>query len=1406
MSKVFLSHSSRDNVQAEALVSWLEEAEPALDGEIFFDRDVKNGIQAGERWKEALKKANDRCEAVICLVSKNWDASYECKTEYRHAEDRGKPIFPVRLEPTSGRDITGEWQHCDLFGDGPKTALPIDGGTASVEFLTDGLERLRNGLRAIGIAPDTFRWPPRDDPHRSPYRGWQPLDAVDAAVYFGRDAEINRALTAIRALRVSGDKNACAILGPSGVGKSSFLRAGLLPRLQRDDRHFVTMEIVRPERHPLTGDLGLAKSIYALRSSLGLNEPGLGVIKAGADDPRRVRGWLVEAQNAAMDRYVNGSPPTAPTLILPLDQAEELFGAEVGAETDKFLAVISDLLMNDTSELPIMAVATIRTDRYELFQTAPQLSRLEPELFQDLKPMRPDRFREVICGPAARLEDAGTKLHWAPEVVERLLQACDTSANALPLLSLTLAGLYEDYGSDGEITLDEYESMGGMGRVVENVVDGVLSTDPDTRRHELEQLRHAFIPWLATINPVNDVPLRRVARWFDLPADSHRLVDALVAKRLLVKDERGGEVVVEVALESLLSQWDALAGWLREEATDLKDADNLDPAARAWADNGFQDDWLLDGARLSDAEALAAKPGFRDRLNAAREYLLASRQREDRRTAAALREARERQDIAEKLAETERRAKQDAQRRSRVLRRVLVLTAVVALLAIIIGGWGWGLKRKAEEQFLEATAQRLRAESLALLAGQAPMGNDDVLALQLLLAARSIAPNLDDEANNTLLSVNSQFLSVLNQERDIVKIVHTPARVYSVGLSPDGRKIVAGSADKTIRMWDAVSGNSIGEPLRGHNKQVTSVAFSPDGTRIVSGSADNTIQLWDAATGQPIGAPLRSDNAVTSVAFNRDSTKLASGSTDGTVRIWDAVQRKQIAELRGHTRMVSGVAFSPDGTLIASGSADSTVQIWDAERHTQIAEMRGHNGPVVSVAFSPDGAHIASASNDGTVRIWDAERHIQIAEMRGHDGPVYSVAFSPDGARIASGSADETVRLWDAATGRPIGAPLRGHDGPVYGVAFSPDSLQVVSAGEDDTVRVWDATRWQPIPSDEPLRGAVFRADASRIVAIGDQNTVRSWDTITGRQIGTPVRLGGSQPGQLVAVDAGWALIVDSAGAVQLWDIAPVGGRQPGLVPTPIGGPLPASVDPTLVAYSPEGKIAAKVADKTVQLYEAATMRLGAPIRLNRPVTAIAFTPNGGEVATGEDDFTVRLWDAATGTALGAPMKGNGPVTKLMFSADGHTLAAWGDGPTLRLWDTQRSQPIGAPLATHGKMTAVAVSFDGHMVAAGGQYGVIQLWDTHDGKPRPDLEDQTGEVTSLEFSLNGARLLSASTNGTARVWPIEDASPEALSKALCKKLTQNMSQHQWASHVPPGIKYRDLCHGLPRVEDTGQAS
>ena len=215
--------------------------------------------------------------------------------------------------------------------------------------------------------------------------------------------------------------------------------------------------------------------------------------------------------------------------------------------------------------------------------------------------------------------------------MERLLAETAEGADALPLLALTLERLYRDFGDDGDLTVAEYESMGGMAQVVQTEVDKLLAADPEQRQAQLDTLHDAFIPWLATINPDNDQPMRRLARWDDLPAASHPLIQAMVEKRLLVKDTRDGQTVVEVALESLLRQWRELAAWLRDEAQDLKDADSLERAAADWQASGRNESWLLEGTRLADAETLAAKPGFRDRLDPTRDYLHASRTRENDR-------------------------------------------------------------------------------------------------------------------------------------------------------------------------------------------------------------------------------------------------------------------------------------------------------------------------------------------------------------------------------------------------------------------------------------------------------------------------------------------------------------------------------------------------------------------------------------------------------------------------------------------------------------------------------------------------------------------------------------------------------------------------------------------------------
>ena len=260
MSRVFLSHSSLDSREATAVKAWLIEHEPGLAEEIFLDLDPHTGIRPGERWRQALQRANSRCEAVICLLSKHWEASRECQAEFRYAETLNKTILCARLEPLADTGITSEWQRCDLFtGDGLVADIIVDNGEP-VRLASDGMQRLLEALRALGIGAEHFPWPPPGDPGRAPYRGWAPLTEADAAVFFGRDAQILRGLDVLHGMRTSGVESLLVILGPSGAGKSSFLRAGLLPRLHRDDRRFLPLPIVRPERAALTGEHGMAQA------------------------------------------------------------------------------------------------------------------------------------------------------------------------------------------------------------------------------------------------------------------------------------------------------------------------------------------------------------------------------------------------------------------------------------------------------------------------------------------------------------------------------------------------------------------------------------------------------------------------------------------------------------------------------------------------------------------------------------------------------------------------------------------------------------------------------------------------------------------------------------------------------------------------------------------------------------------------------------------------------------------------------------------------------------------------------------------------------------------------------------------------------------------------------------------
>ncbi|EMD32085.1 hypothetical protein CERSUDRAFT_18643, partial [Gelatoporia subvermispora B] len=358
-----------------------------------------------------------------------------------------------------------------------------------------------------------------------------------------------------------------------------------------------------------------------------------------------------------------------------------------------------------------------------------------------------------------------------------------------------------------------------------------------------------------------------------------------------------------------------------------------------------------------------------------------------------------------------------------------------------------------------------------------------------------------------------QAAGASSRRKQYLHIEHTAA-IESVAFSPDGTRIVSGSLDNTIRLWDATTGNAVMQPLEGHTEWITSVAFSPDGTRIVSGSADKTIRLWDATTGNAVMQPLEGHTEViTSVAFSFDGTRIVSGSVDTTIRLWDATTGNAVMQpLEGHTERITSVAFSPDGTRIVSGSYDKTIRLWDATTGNAVMQpLEGHSEAISSVAFSPDGTRIVSGSYDNTIRLWDATTGNAVTQpLEGHTAPIISVAFSPDGTRIVSESQDNTIRLWDVTTGIAVMQPLEGHTEVITSVAFSFDGTRIVSGSVDNTIRLWDATTgnavMQPLEGHtERITSVAFSPDGTRIVSGSKDKTIRLWDATTGNAVMQPL-------------------------------------------------------------------------------------------------------------------------------------------------------------------------------------------------------------------------------------------------------------------------------------------------------------
>jgi len=645
--------------------------------------------------------------------------------------------------------------------------------------------------------------------------------------------------------------------------------------------------------------------------------------------------------------------------------------------------------------------------------------------------------------------------------------------------------------------------------------------------------------------------------------------------------------------------------------------------------------------------------------------------------------------------------------------------------------------------------QQKQAKELRVMAElrQKATKTENLLPVQpldgLVLAIQAMGQNLDYLPESALVSVQNiahypgkilgPVQSSLHRAMEIglvaIKLHGHRDRVTSVAVSPNGQIIVSGSKDKTVRLWDA-GGNSIVQPFR-HEESVISIAFSPNGDKIATGSSDGTIRLWDLKGNclqQFKHGNLSSYSLAFSIIFDPDGQKIASGS--GMVQLWD-VYGQAIGPPFGQS--VMSLAFSPDGEKIVGGTG-SKVRLWDLQGNPIGQAFEGHKELVVSVAFSPDGEKIVSGSHDGTIRLWDLQGNLICKPIEGHEGRsedsvrgleryVTAVAFSPNGQVIASGGADATVRLWDL-NGNPTISPLREHKSfsHITSLAFSKDGQILVSGSGDATVGIWD------------LRG-------SYVAQLCEVNSV-----------GCSVAF--SSNGQLIIADS------EPRAKVSLWNLHNNSNQSFKLDSSFIS-----------VAVNLKDQIFDR-GGETRQLWDLQGNLIGQLPQFPDSIFSIAFSPDGQKIVTGDRDGTVQLWDLE-GNPSGSPLKYEKSVGCLAFSPDGQMIAGI-IGETLyrrasgrvQLWDLQ-GNPISQPFAVGDNISVCSVAFspDGQMIVTGCDDQTLRLWDIQGNPIALPLRGHAARVYSTDFSPDGQLVASScwsnwhsnhgsSVDTTVRLWRV----------------------------------------------------
>ena len=1172
----------------------------------------------------------------------------------------------------------------------------------------------------------------------NPFKGLRPFDEADAPDFFGREGLTQEIIA--RLSEPGADARFLAIVGPSGSGKSSVVRAGVLPALRQGALPGGTRCVVAlmlPGHQPL-------KELAAVLERVTVG------------DRRALDEFLHGGRD--LGSAVDGLLPPGFDLVLIVDQFEELFTlVEDEPVRTAFLESLLTTVRQPSGRL--RCIVTLRADLYDRPLHYKNFGDLFGARTQTVTPLSAEDLQRAITGPAERM---GVVVE--PGLMAQMVADVSDEPGALPILQYALTELFEQRRGN-TMTLEAYRGIGGVAGALARRAEAVYESLDDVQKRTARQL---FLRLTTSVDET-DVARRRVSRpeLLSVHVDATAMetaIDAFGSARLLSfdRDPVSGSPTVEVAHEALLREWTRLRGWLEAAGEDLRTQRRLAASAREWLDAGRDLSFLVSGSRLEQFEAWRESSGLGVAPDE-REFLEASLAERDRRRA-----EDEARDIRERALE--RRSLSRA-------RALVVVLAAAAVAAAAVTVFAFSQRGRAERVARIAQARELAAAAVANLETDAE--RSVLLALEAIEETRVVDASVLPEAEEALHRAVGASRIVLS----------VPGVGGTLDWSRKGVFVTEGPEDKGIvDIRDAVTGKRV-RAFLGHMVDINAVAFDPDGSKLATTGDDDLLKVWDPTTGRLISSH-RGTGSVFGPSFSPDgSLAAAAWSAEGLVRVVDPLRRRTVRTLS--VPEAFGTAFSPDGRRIAISSQESgDVAVFDLSTGTPAFEMKGHEFSVNAVSWSPDGRYIATASNDGSSKVWDGRTGRLRFTLSGHKGLVLNVDWSPDSARVITGGSDGTALLWEIDEGgarQVVTLSAQGLRGGAFGV-FSPDEEKVMTGDVNVTnVKIWDVglsgdAEWAKLPTQELWPDDVsFMPDGRSVAANGRRDSVTIWNLETRKALRT---IGSSPQARSATFEFqpfapspdGRSIAAAGLGEAKVWDTTT--GREV--------LSYRHRDEVTDVDWSPDGKhLLAASSDGTATVVD----RAGNEVRTLREeesfsVASARFSPNGRLVVTSvvsdrpSPENHLKIWDWQRGKV--SRTIDNIAANVTVFDPRGARLATAGSGGEARILDAASGATL-AKLAGHsGGIEDIAFSPDGSRVATAGFDGNVRVFNADSGVQLLVLRGHSLGVFGVDFSPDGKKLASASADGSARVWALD---LDDLIKIAKAELTRSLTDEECRQYL-----------------------